>query len=82
MLGCFAPRCRCGGNRFEFILCRLLVRTVDGRCFGERGFGIGVFLQIEECESQAVCVARVADIIGFEQWRCGLEILNGLRIGC
>src|SRR5260370_38027560 len=80
MLGWLAPRRRCVGKRFVLILCWLFVGTVDGRCFAERGFGVGIFLQIEECKSQAVCVARVANIIGFEQRRRSLEILNGLRV--
>jgi len=37
-------------------------------------------LYVDERESHTIFVSCVGGVIGFKQWRCGLEILNRLRI--
>ena len=77
---CFVSRRWAGWKCFYFVQGRLFVRAVDGCSLGEGSFCFGNLSQINERESQSVCVARVADVIGFEQRSRGLEILNRLRV--
>src|SRR5260370_27160707 len=77
---CFAPRCRTGWQCFDFVQGWLFVGAVDGCRLSEGRFCLGNFSQINERETQAIFVSRVANVVGFEQWRRGLEILNRLRV--
>jgi hypothetical protein len=61
----FASMYRAGRKRLELVLRRLFVGAVDGCGFRERRFGLGNFLQVDECKTQAVFIARVAGVIGF-----------------